>query len=434
MELSLTTIIVVALLACLLLFWPYPFGCLYGASSTREIINCFFWSQLTCRGNAVLNGPFWLNCCHDFWLDTEGNEIDAHGSSLYQDVDAGIFYWYGESKKTYWGTSPSAAINLYTSTDIAGPWKFVSKIIEASSLAPLLGYQMVVLERPKVIYCAATKKYVLWAHAAADGYSPSYAGVWQSPHPSGPWTFFRQLFAEYGCADLTLFLDPLNNKLAYLAIVELELQVVTKTDTVLHALDSTFTNLGLELKRWKKVDNKNFEGMCMFYESGPNTAGPSPIWDHTGPYPGGCYWIVGTKMMGWAPSRVLAWKTEWGKALDATSNWSIASFSFAFDKKSDDENLQKVIDDFTEHSLCSQPCWIQTLKDAQKNNYFLYMGDNWTLGDWSYSGRVAYDPNGPLAHSKYVWLPFRVDTGVVKVTGSDKWNPANHFEQASVGH
>jgi hypothetical protein len=183
-------------------------------------------------------------------------------------------------------------------------------------------------------------------------------------------------------------------------------------------------HIRLELKRWRKADHQNFEGMCMFYESGPNKSGH---WDHEGPYPGGCYWIIGTELLGWSPSKVLAWKSEWGKALDDTTDWSAASFSFAFDKKSEEEAIQNVIDTFGQKSLNSQPCWVQALKDEKKMNYFLYMGDNWTLGDWSYHP-VNADPNAPLANAKYVWLPFRIDAGVVKVTGTDRWNPANHFE------
>lgn len=96
------------------------------------------------------------------WLDTDGKRIQAHGGSvLYWE---GAYYWYGENKEKtdgqngiwHWG------VRCYRSTDLYN-WEDCGIIIppepedEGSSLHP-----SACMDRPHILYNAATKKFVCW--------------------------------------------------------------------------------------------------------------------------------------------------------------------------------------------------------------------------------------------------------------------------------
>ena len=108
----------------------------------------------------------------EIWNDTDGNPINAHGGGiLYHE---GTYYWYGEYKlgKTVlpeWATwecfrTDVSGVSCYSSKDLS-TWKFEGLVLPAvknDTLHDLHPSQ--VLERPKVVYNKATKKFVMWMH------------------------------------------------------------------------------------------------------------------------------------------------------------------------------------------------------------------------------------------------------------------------------
>ena len=104
------------------------------------------------------------------WYDTDGNIIHAHGGHmLFCD---GYYYWYGENR------TENNYVACYRSTDLKS-FEFRGNIITTDT--PTAGYRVrsdlalshtdadgrlrkVNLERPKVLWCEYTKKYVLWVH------------------------------------------------------------------------------------------------------------------------------------------------------------------------------------------------------------------------------------------------------------------------------
>jgi len=96
-----------------------------------------------------------------YWLDAAGDKINAHGGGVLQVGDA--YYWFGESRK---GKEACQAINCYMSKDLK-QWEFRGAVFSGTAADPPLADLN--LERPKVIYNKATRKYVLFAHREKAG-------------------------------------------------------------------------------------------------------------------------------------------------------------------------------------------------------------------------------------------------------------------------
>jgi hypothetical protein len=134
----------------------------------------------------------------DIWSDETGHPINAHGGGvLYHD---GTFYWYGEFKEgiTYvtsanksWGGTRVLAggVSCYSSTNLYD-WKNEGLALRPVPDQP--GHDLhpeKVIERPKVIYNARTKKFVMWFHQDSSDYSAARSGVAVSDTPVGPFTY-----------------------------------------------------------------------------------------------------------------------------------------------------------------------------------------------------------------------------------------------------
>lgn len=159
----------------------------------------------------------------DQWQDTDGHFINAHGAGvLYY---KGTYYLFGEIKKgKTWLVGnqswedyrvPAGGVSCYSSRDLTH-WKY-----QGVALAPLKGQPGNdldtgrVIERPKVIYNAKTRQFVMWMHIDKKDYSYSQAGVALSSSPAGPYRYLRSVKPNAQMSrDMTLFQD--NDGKAYL--------------------------------------------------------------------------------------------------------------------------------------------------------------------------------------------------------------------------
>ena len=125
----------------------------------------------------------------EIWPDTDGQHINAHGGGvLYHE---GTYYWFGEHK----ADSTSAAlvgVTCYSSSDLT-TWQNRGVALAVSDESGSDLERGCVLERPKVIYCPATGKFVMWFHLELkdQGYSQARYGVAISDTPTGPYQFLR---------------------------------------------------------------------------------------------------------------------------------------------------------------------------------------------------------------------------------------------------
>ncbi len=115
------------------------------------------------------------------WIDTDGNIVQAHGAGFIN-VD-GTWYMVGEDRSSTWNPD----VNMYSSTDLQH-WKFERKIIKNGVTTSELGSSRMI-ERPKIMYCAKTGKYVVWCHYESSDYSASEAAVFECDEVNGEYEY-----------------------------------------------------------------------------------------------------------------------------------------------------------------------------------------------------------------------------------------------------
>jgi len=125
----------------------------------------------------------------EIWKDNKGVHINAHGGGImYQ---KGIYYWYGEHKvEGEIGNTAQVGVHCYTSKDLYN-WKDEGIVLSVVNDTTSDIQKGCVLERPKVIYNAKTKKYVMWFHIELKGKGYGYArsGVAVASKPTGTFEF-----------------------------------------------------------------------------------------------------------------------------------------------------------------------------------------------------------------------------------------------------
>ncbi|MGN6643239.1 MAG: glycoside hydrolase family 43 protein [Verrucomicrobiota bacterium] len=165
----------------------------------------------TVLGAALLSAPIFAAASHaeshasgrafepgKMWNDSTGQPINAHGGGIL--FHEGIYYWHGELKegRTYlpkvnqkWGGTRVLAggVACYSSTNLYD-WKNEGVALAADAKNPDSDLACEnVIERPKVIYNARTKKFVMWFHQDSPDYQAARSGVAISDAPAGPFKY-----------------------------------------------------------------------------------------------------------------------------------------------------------------------------------------------------------------------------------------------------
>lgn len=179
---------------------------------TKHLLACML-TLLACACSKQGNTEFRPK---EIWPDTEGNHINAHGGGIMKHGDT--YYWYGEYKVgetilPEWATwecyrTDVTGVSCYSSKDLLN-WKFEGLALKAVPDDPESDlHPSKVIERPKVIYNAKTKKFVMWVHAESADYSMAAAGVAISDTPEGPFEYLGSFRPnETMSRDQTLFVD-----------------------------------------------------------------------------------------------------------------------------------------------------------------------------------------------------------------------------------
>lgn len=126
----------------------------------------------------------------EIWPDNQGVHVNAHGGCiLYHE---GTYYWYGENKSD---TTSSAMVGImcYSSKNLTD-WtnEGVALPVEMRDTTSDI-IQGCIMERPKVIFNAQTKKFVMWFHLElkGQGYLAARTAVAESDTPTGPFRYIR---------------------------------------------------------------------------------------------------------------------------------------------------------------------------------------------------------------------------------------------------
>jgi hypothetical protein len=310
------------------------------------------------------SNPDTLSMFHpgEVWNDSDGKPINAHGAGfLFHD---GIYFWYGEFKtEGPGGNRANVGISVYSSPDLYH-WKNEGIALRVSDDPTSDIVRGSIIERPKVLYNAATKTFVMWFHLElkGQGYSAARVGIATSKTPTGPFTFLRSFRPDGEMSrDMTLFQD--DDGKAYLITTSENNQTQHVSLLTDDFLDTTghFTRI---------LAHKSLEGEAIFKHDGH-------------------YFYVGSHTTGWNPNPAFA-----AVADSLTGPWK--------------ELGNPCKGEGAELTFGAQSTYV--LPVHGKPGAFIFIADRWTP-------KNAID-------GRYIWLPVQFHDQTFTVT----WNPAWNLE------
>ena len=134
----------------------------------------------------------------EVWYDTAGHAVNAHGGGVL--AHGGKYYLYGEHK-VYGraGNKAHVGVHIYSSDDLA---RWTDEGI-ALKVEDKPGHDIedgCVLERPKILFCDKTGKFVMFFHLElkGQGYSAARVGIAVADKVTGPYRFLRSLRPNAG--------------------------------------------------------------------------------------------------------------------------------------------------------------------------------------------------------------------------------------------
>lgn len=296
--------------------------------------------------------------------DEAGNTVNAHGAGVL--LNNGTYYLFGEIKKgktwlvpgQQWEDYrvPAGGVSCYSSRDLKH-WKY-----ESVALASTKGDTSKdldtgrVIERPKVIYNAKTKKFVMWMHIDRKDYSYSQSGVAVSDKPTGPYHYVRSVKPNGNMSrDMTLFKD--DNGKAYLIYSSEQnntMQVCLLSDDYLRAT-KTFSRI---------LVNRRREAPALFKNSGK-------------------YYLITSSCTGWSPN---------------AATYAVADNPLGPYKEYGNPCKGPGAD------LTYEAQSTYVLPIEGKPGSYIFMADRWNKLD--------------LEKSDYLWLPLKVEQGKVVIQGN----------------
>lgn len=130
------------------------------------------------------------------WFDTSGKLINAHAGGIMK--HGGVYYWYGEHKTEGWeGRLAFFGVHGYSSTDLVH-WDDLGIVLRVSHdpASPICAGCRI--ERPKVIYCPSTGKFVMYFHSTDANHKIAKRGLAVASAPEGPFQFLDARRANAG--------------------------------------------------------------------------------------------------------------------------------------------------------------------------------------------------------------------------------------------
>jgi hypothetical protein len=125
----------------------------------------------------------------ELWPDNHGVHVNAHGGGIL--YHRGTYYWFGEHKAEN-TSNAMVGVTCYSSKNLTD-WKNEGVALAVSDEQGSDIEKGCILERPKVIYNAKTRKFVMWFHLELKGlgYRAARTGVAVADKVTGPYYFLR---------------------------------------------------------------------------------------------------------------------------------------------------------------------------------------------------------------------------------------------------
>lgn len=332
------------------------------------------------------------------WLDTEGKRIQAHGGSIF--YENGKYYWYGENKEKtdgkngvwHWG------VRMYESQDLYN-WKDLGLIIPPEPDKPDSPlHPTACMDRPHIIYNAATKKYVCWLKIMEkDGSQRST--VLTAGALTGPYTMVRTGLKplNMSAGDFDLVVAPDGKAYYYFERVH--------SETICADLTADYTDV------------------TGYYSTHFPRPYPPYVREATAHFlRRGKHYLITSGTTGYLPNpSEVAMGPSWH-----------GPFEVLGDPCPDDESQT------TYHAQISS-----VFKVPGKKDLYIACGDRWAPGemdlqyqDYKQTFEAVFNPEAdksrlkPTGHSDrglntsladYVWLPFRFDGDMAYLDWKDEW-------------
>lgn len=166
------------------------------------------------------------------WLDTGRKPIQAHGFQVFYNEKEKLWYWYGENKEDTkrGGTVWTKGIRYYTSRDLYN-WDDRGLMIPPSDDLHDPLHPTYCIDRPHVIYCEKTGKYVCWIKVMAGEIS-QFMTVLTADSFGGPYTYASRIYKplQMDSGDFALHVDS-ETKKAYIWFERPHFQLICATLT-----------------------------------------------------------------------------------------------------------------------------------------------------------------------------------------------------------
>lgn len=334
------------------------------------------------------------------WEDIVGEYINAHGGGILSYEDK--YYWFGENRPLK-GFVTEMGVNCYSSEDLR-VWNYEGVALSVSHEEGDDIERGCIMERPKVIYNAKTKKFVMWFHLELKGrgYEAARAAVAVSDTPQGPYRLVRSGRVNPGIYPENMTAEERAAKLdtaqyrewwtpEWTEAVERGLFVhrdleggQMSRDMTLYVDDdgkayhiySSEENLTLQIAELTDDYLGHSGRYIRIFPAGHNEA--PTIFKHEG-----TYWMICSGCTGWAPNeaRMFSAPSIWGP-------W--------------EQHPSPFIGEGADKTFGAQGTYVLALPDGR----FLFMADIWKPESLLYSG--------------YLWLPIRFDKNGIPVISKEE--------------
>ncbi len=340
------------------------------------------------------------------WLDNNGVHINAHGGGFIFVNDT--YYWFGEHKtEGEAGNRANVGVHCYSSKDLYN-WKDEGIALSVSEDSTSLIVKGCIIERPKVIYNAKNKQFVMWFHheLKGKGYDAAMTGVAVSDKITGPYSYIKSVNPNKGIWPMN-FPDSLktlnsdldkfkkwskewNNEMAKGAILKRDFERgqmardmtlfvdddgiayhihSSEENTTLHIAELTDDYLDFTSKYVRALVIKNNEAPAVFKK-------------------GEKYYMISSGLSGWKPNA----------ARSAIADHPLGPWKEL-------GNPSRGTKEEVEKTFNSQSTYILPIQGKQDS--YIFMGDRWT-------------PENAI-DGRYIWLPIEFEDDKPIIKWQDQW-------------
>lgn len=339
----------------------------------------------------------------EIWTDTEGVHINAHGGGIL--YHGGRYYWFGEHKSEK-SSAAFVGVTCYSSDDLYN-WKNegVALPVSKDPKSPIV--EGSTIERPKVIYNAKTKKFVMYFHLElkGKGYSAAHVAIATSDKPAGPYKFIRngrvnpgkwpanmtdeQRTSKVNDKDFKKWWTPQWTKVIKEGLfvrrdfaggqMSRDMSLFVDDDQKAYHIYSSEDNLTLQIAELTD-DYLDYTGKYIRIEPAGHNEAPALFKKD------GRYFMITSGCTGWDPNAARLLTAD-----NIMGEWTL--------------HPNPAVGKDAELTFHSQSTYI--LPVVGKKDAFIYMGDRWR-------------PRNPI-DARYIWLPIQFEGGLPVLKWMDEW-------------